>query len=613
MKIFSRFLLFISIAIIGFSLFANFFGFDRDNNWGIGRILLLSIGTILLFIGLLIISWKIWVKVYIQFDEGRIKIIKVILEIPIIHRFSIWVSYRLKKFENHAAVRWYNRSMVTPVKHSRIAAYFGGSNYRKAALAAGVVACIVITIFIWFVSVGQWTKWPSTGDYYYELARAFWHGQLNLLIKPDPELLALSDPYDYESRAHISHPWDVSLFNGKFYLYWGPAPAIILAIVRIFYTARIGDEILVFSFLSGAFIFASLLILQFHKRLFPELRWWSVVPGILMAGLVNPLPWILNRPGIYEAAIAGGQFFLIAGLFFGFLAIETEKHRSIFLIIACSSWALAIGSRVNLAIVVIFLIGMVALYLLHNSVKYKDKLYSILAISIPFAIGLIGLGLYNKLRFGSWFDVGNRYQLGGQNILPNLHNYLLNPFRTLSVFPYIKPNWGGKYIFFPINTPLYYYSEQITGLLPSAPYVVLAVIPVIFIIWKCWQYKKENGAELLSNQSYFSERILIWMSVSLTGAVLMVFSTTLLLLWGTMRYMADMVILATLTSTMGFFIGLTFLKNHNGWRKLFILFALMITVASIIISLLLAITGYDSRFEKLNPLLFEFLTRLLTP
>ena len=80
-----------------------------------------------------------------------------------------------------------------------------------------------------------------------------------------------------------------------------------------------------------------------------------------------------------------------------------------------------------------------------------------------------------------------------------------------------------------------------------------------------------------------------------------------------MRYMVDGFILATLTSTLGFFIGLIYLGNYPGWRKLFVVFVIVITVASIIISLLLAITGYDFRFEKLNPALFEFLTRLLTP
>jgi hypothetical protein len=269
---------------------------------------------------------------------------------------------------------------------------------------------------------------------------------------------------------------------------------------------------------------------------------------------------------------------------------------------------------------------MMAGLLFYVSKGYKAGLYSLLAISIPFIIGLLGLGLYNKARFGSWFEVGTRYQLGNQNlnkihdqvisianILPNLHNYLLNPFRTLSVFPYIKPNWGGRYIFFQINTPPNYYTEQITGLLPSVPYVILAIIPVIYIFWKGWQFAKAYGLKQTSPPSGNSEIMILWLAAALSGATLLVFSTTLLLIWATMRYTVDVVVLAILTSTLGFFIGLTLLENHRGWKKLYILFVVVITFASITISLLLAITGYDARFEKLNPVLFEYLTNLFTP
>ena len=59
MKIVSRTLLLIGVGIIGFALFANHFGFDKDNNWGIGRILLLLLGIIYFnLLGLLIISWE---------------------------------------------------------------------------------------------------------------------------------------------------------------------------------------------------------------------------------------------------------------------------------------------------------------------------------------------------------------------------------------------------------------------------------------------------------------------------------------------------------------------------------------------------------------------------
>ena len=51
-------------------------------------------------------------------------------------------------------------------------------------------ALAVVVIYIFFISVGTWTKWPTTTDFYAQLARAFDHGQVSLLTKPDPSILA---------------------------------------------------------------------------------------------------------------------------------------------------------------------------------------------------------------------------------------------------------------------------------------------------------------------------------------------------------------------------------------------------------------------------------------
>jgi hypothetical protein len=70
-------------------------------------------------------------------------------------------------------------------------------------------------------------------------------------------------------------------------------------------------------------VFSALLILRLRQRLFPMLGWKYVIPAIAIAGFANPLPWLLNRPAIYEAAIAAGQFFLMAGLYFCFSAFAS--------------------------------------------------------------------------------------------------------------------------------------------------------------------------------------------------------------------------------------------------------------------------------------------------
>ncbi len=84
----------------------------------------------------------------------------------------------------------------------------------------------VLTVYVWLISAGSWTNWPTITHYYDQLATSFTHGQLSLKAKPDPALLALTNPYDPNSRKGIPYPGDISLHKGKFYLVFRPGSSI---------------------------------------------------------------------------------------------------------------------------------------------------------------------------------------------------------------------------------------------------------------------------------------------------------------------------------------------------------------------------------------------------
>ena len=81
-----------------------------------------------------------------------------------------------------------------------------------------------------------WTA-SSSGDpfafsehdpsYYNQLGDGLLNGHLHLLTKPSPQLLHLANPYDPASNAPYAFH-DASLYHGKYYLYWGPVPAVLL-------------------------------------------------------------------------------------------------------------------------------------------------------------------------------------------------------------------------------------------------------------------------------------------------------------------------------------------------------------------------------------------------
>ena len=89
---------------------------------------------------------------------------------------------------------------------------------------------------------------------------------------------------------------------------------------------------------------------------------------------------------------------------------------------------------------------------------------------------------YNRWRFGSLLDFGNRYQMtvldltnyhpGTQGLLQIFGYYLLQPLTTLPVFPYLQ--------FSPAPMRVWHFTEPgLGGLLVTTPVLVLALVLIV--------------------------------------------------------------------------------------------------------------------------------------
>ena len=100
------------------------------------------------------------------------------------------------------------------------------SLFGHPVFVAFIALAIVGFVRLWLDSGGRLVVWPSHTVYYEVLADAFMHHQVSLRIQPRAELAALPDPYD--PAANLPYRWhDVAYYDGKYYLPWGPAPALI--------------------------------------------------------------------------------------------------------------------------------------------------------------------------------------------------------------------------------------------------------------------------------------------------------------------------------------------------------------------------------------------------
>jgi len=139
------------------------------------------------------------------------------------------------------------------------------SDGRTNAFLLGVLAVALVSAW-WLGTAGTWSNWPTSTDYYARLAESFRAGSLHLLEQPDSRLLELADPYEYEAREGLTYPWDVSYYEGRYYLYWGPAPAAILALIDPFGGDPVTDDQIVFASVIGI-ISLSLLLLRLLQLL----------------------------------------------------------------------------------------------------------------------------------------------------------------------------------------------------------------------------------------------------------------------------------------------------------------------------------------------------------
>ncbi len=620
-------LLIAALGIVGASFlvmafFALQLGIGHERTWGPGRIIVAVLGGFLVLLALLIASWHFWAA-----QTGRIgAFLRVqfarLAELPPILRIRTAFKSRSEKWR----LSWKGSAlgrMGSALAGSRPVQWMTGSQDRRAGLMTLLLGAVIIFIYLFYVSVGWWTHWPKTTTYYDQLAEAFLHGQTSLLVQPKADLLSLADPYDFKNREHISsYPWDAVLFKGKFYIYWGPAPAVFLAGIKLIFPGEYGDPVVVFGGVSGTFFFASLLLLRIRRRLFPSYGLGYSIPAVMMAGLISPLPWLLNRPAIYEAAISAGQCFLMGGLFFSFRAVDGSRPIPWSAALGSAFFFLAIASRLTLAPAVLFLLLVTAWRILSQTRWDSRRLSALSALALPMAAGLVGLGWYNYLRFGSWLETGMQYQLSGINVsvlgfrvfdpanfLYDLNNYLINPYRWMGIFPYLKPDWGGHFIFFPIPGSAVSNSEQISGMIPTAPYVLFSGVALVSLFIWMVQAVRRRGLPMDS----IPDPMLAWTTAALSGAFFLAAAPSWFYMTSSMRYMADSVPLLSLLSTFGFWLLGRILEGKRTALRAILLLAWILMLFSVTASLLLAITGYEARFEHLNPALFEHLTRLLTP
>ncbi len=472
---------------------------------------------------------------------------------------------------------------------------FTSAETTKTVVLFAHLWAFIFIIYTWYITFGTFTEWRASTHYYSLLADAFGKGQLHVDVEPGAALLAAADPYNSEGRpAFDDDVWDLSLYKGKLYLYWGPVPAVLMTPVQLVLKTRLADMYPVFFFLCGLLIFNSLIIVKIWRKFFTDIPAWNIIISIFVVGLVLPIPWSLSIPDVYEAAIGAGQFFLIGGIYFIILAFENEvKKRYLFLaglFLACS-----VGSRAINVIPILFLIALTAFWFWKD--QPKNWMTFAAALLTPLAAGALLLGAYNWARFDSPLEFGLRYQITIYNLnrdmplafqadyLPyNIGAYILQPFDFITSFPFIRPiGYSAMLQSRGITEPKLYAAGNVTGILAFAPFLVLAILPFL---------KKRVSSP------FSAQPLTIYL---LGGSFLISFTSLLLYYYGQMRFLVDVISQITLLAIFGYWLILR--RSH--YKKTMLHFSNFLILVTLIASLLLAVTSESGRMPKLNPALMD--------
>ena len=164
-----------------------------------------------------------------------------------------------------------------------------------------LVCLLVVGLFAWMAAqtVTELTGMSAADNHYNLLVRGFQLGQLSLDKAAPLELAAMADPYDPVANGHYRTEYglhDMTYYDGRLYLYFGVAPALLLfwpwAALTGHYLFH-HHAVAIFcavGFLAGAAVLRSL-----WRRYFPEVGVAVMAAGVLALGLATGVPVLLQR------------------------------------------------------------------------------------------------------------------------------------------------------------------------------------------------------------------------------------------------------------------------------------------------------------------------------
>ena len=251
---------------------------------------------------------------------------------------------------------------------------------------------------------------------------------------------------------------DLSFYQGQYYLYWGPVPAIlVMPFVALF---GIGVSDILQTIIEGAInvgLFA-LLIQRAQQRGLIDLAPLKRALIVLFFALGTAHFTMLPLGSVWHFT----QLVSISFALLAYIAAVSFENQKAFFWTGCAM-ACVLATRTSAVFMAIFLVW----YLLHRHwhLGYKQLLKYCLLGAMPVIAVMLVLFVYNAARFGNPMETGVSYHLmspifyetyakyGALNVhyIPiNLYNnFIFYPFKTLAQ-GFVEANNGSLFLLSPL-------------------------------------------------------------------------------------------------------------------------------------------------------------------
>ena len=275
---------------------------------------------------------------------------------------------------------------------------------RKNIYLVALLFCLPVgVIYFYCAALATHNVFAPTGTAYYNyLLDAFFHGRTNVTNTPD--LI------------------DLSLFENKWYLYWGPAPALLVLPFYLIWHLQASDVLYT---AIGATINVALfsLVMQELKKYFHlSLSLMAEAFLVLSFGLASPSFFLATAGTIWHTNQTFATTYLLLFYLLYFRFLNSNKHYQ--LILCVVFFCLACLSRYTL-----LFNSILFLYLFLQSKRSGRAIPTKLILSLALLIlAFVCLEvLYNFVRFHNLLETGQQFQQGDIDSAILKTNKLLSP------------------------------------------------------------------------------------------------------------------------------------------------------------------------------------------